>query len=115
MLNVCILMGRLVHTPRIKELENGKKILKFTLAINQSREKAHFIDCVSWDMNAQFICDHFARGDPLIIRGRLETRNYKNKLGNQVKVTEVIVENVNFCISNEVKNDDEDEELSMPF
>ncbi len=114
MLNVCILMGRLVHTPRIKELENNKKILRFTLAINQSREKAYFIDGVSWDSHAQFICNHFARGDPLIIRGRLETRIYKNKLGNQVKVTEVIVENVNFCISNEVKNDDRDEELSLP-
>lgn len=104
MLNVCVLMGRLTHSPELKTLkESGKNVLKFNLAINRPKRKdtdeqrTDFVDCVAWEKTAEFINRYFKKGDAIIVKGQLETRMYQDKQGNNRKATELLVREVDFC------------------
>jgi single-strand DNA-binding protein len=60
-------------------------------------KQTDFIDCVAWESTAEFIFKYFAKGDPIIVEGRIETRKYEDKQGIKKKAFEIIVKNVNFC------------------
>lgn len=103
MLNTIVLMGRLTHSPEVKTLKDTDiKVTKFCLAVERDRatdkEKVtDFIDCVAWRNTAEFIGKYFNKGSPIIVEGRIETRQYEDKQGNKRKAFEVNVKNVNFC------------------
>lgn len=103
MLNSCVFMGRITHTPELKTTQNGNYMFKFSLAVCRPKaglngEKiTDFIDCISWDKTAEFICKYFKKGDPIIVEGRLKTRQYEDQQGNKRKAYEIIVNNANFC------------------
>lgn len=103
MLNNCILMGRFTYNPELKTTQSDVNVVKFSLAVSRPRagpekeREADFIDCVAWDKTAEFICKYFKKGDPIIINGRLESKQYEDKQGNKRKTCEVIVKEVNFC------------------
>lgn len=102
MLNNCILMGRLTHTPELYTLKSGKNVLRFSLAVNRPKikneeVKTDFIDCIAWDKTAEFINKYFQKGDALILEGKIETRDSKDKQGTVRKVTEVIAREIHFC------------------
>lgn len=58
---------------------------------NGERE-ADFINCVVWRKAAENFSNFTNKGSQVGIEGRLQTRNYENKHGQRVYVTEVIVE-----------------------
>ncbi len=103
MLNNFSCMGRFTHTPELKITPNGNNVVKFSLAVGRSKttadseKTADFIDCVAWNKTAEFICKHFKKGEPVIIDGRFETREYEDKQGIKRKAYEVVVREVNFC------------------
>ncbi len=115
MLNNFSCMGRFTHTPELKTTVNNNEVVKFSLAVGRSKTTADgekitdFIDCVAWNRTAEFICKHFKKGEPIIVDGRLETRQYEDKQGNKRKAFEVIVKEVNFCAFK--KNDEQDVDL----
>lgn len=125
MLNNFSCMGRFTHTPELKTTVNNNEVVKFSLAVGRSKATADgekvtdFIDCVAWNNTAEFICRYFRKGDPIIIDGQLETRNYEDKQGNKRKAYEVIVREVHFCAfkKNEEQNLDliEDFDGDLPF
>ncbi|MDR1627224.1 MAG: single-stranded DNA-binding protein [Oscillospiraceae bacterium] len=103
MLNTAVLMGRLTYNPDIKQLDTGKKVIKLNIAVERSRaspngeKQVDFFDCVAWESTAEFIFEYFAKGDPIIVEGRIETRQYEDRQGIKKKAFEIIVKNVNFC------------------
>lgn len=103
MLNNFSCMGRFTHTPELKTTVNNNEVVKFSLAVGRPRatadgeKQADFIDCVAWNKTAEFICKHFKKGEPIIIDGKLETRQYEDKQGIKRKIYEVVVREVNFC------------------
>ena len=103
MLNTVVLMGRLTHSPEIKTLDDTNiKVTRFCLAVERDLaingvRKSDFIDCVAWRNTAEFIQKYFNKGSPIIVEGRIETRQYEDKQGNKRKAFEVNVKNVNFC------------------
>lgn len=125
MLNNFSCMGRFTHTPELKTTPNGNNVVKFSLAVGRSRatadgeKQADFIDCVAWNKTAEFICQHFKKGDPIIIDGRLESRSYEDKQGIKRKIFEVVVREVHFCAfkKNEEQNLDliDDLDGDLPF
>lgn len=119
MLNLITVMGRLTRDPEVKVLENTDdkvKVVRMCLAVERDRstdqEKVtDFIDCVAWRNTADFIEKYFSKGSPIIVQGRLETRKYEDKQGNNRKSTEINVRTVNFCA---FKKDDQPEEDQPP-
>lgn len=101
-MNKTILCGRLVRKPEIRYANNdGQAVCRFTLAVNRrGKDKgADFINCVSFGKSAEFAEKYFDQGTKIIVTGHLQTGSYKNKDGQTVYTTDVIIEEQEFAES----------------
>jgi len=106
MLNRVILIGRLTRDPELRYTPAGVAVTQFTLAIDrpftnqQTKEKeADFINIVTWRQLAETCANYLRKGRLTAVEGRLQVRNYENKEGMKVYVTEVVADNVRFLES----------------
>jgi single-strand DNA-binding protein len=103
MLNVVALMGRLVADPQLRQTTTGKNVASFRVAVDRGRKDANgqnqadFFDIVAWDKSAEFVCRYFQKGSMIAVEGRLQSRNYQDKSGNNRNAVEVVVNNVSFA------------------
>lgn len=110
MLNIVALIGRLVYDPELKTTQNGTNVCSFRIAVDRSftrqgeERKADFIDVTAWRKNAEFVSKYFHKGSMISVQGRLETRQYQDKNGNNRTATEVIAAEVGFCGSKSAEN-----------
>lgn len=108
MLNCVAIIGRLTATPELKKTQSGTSVCSFTVAVNRRFKKgeeteADFIDCVAWKATAEFLCKYFEKGSTIAVSGRLQTRNYEDKNGRKIKVTEIVADDISFCESKKPK------------
>lgn len=102
MYNKVILMGRITKDLEIKTTPAGVSVLSFSIAVERSfcekgqERKTDFINCVAWRQTAEFISKFFTKGAMILIEGELQTRQYQNKEGKNITVTEVIVSSSSF-------------------
>lgn len=98
MLNNVNLCGRLTRDIDLRYTQAGKAVGSFSLAVNRNFKndkgdyEADFINCTIWGKSAENLANFVSKGSLVNISGRLNTRNYDNKQGQKVYVTEVIVE-----------------------
>lgn len=103
MLNVVALMGRLVADPELRHTPQGVSVTTFTIAVDRSfvrqgeQRQADFIDIVCWRSSAEFVCKYFQKGSLIAIDGRLQSRQYQDKNGNNRTAIEIVANNVNFA------------------
>lgn len=77
---------------------NNQAVATFRLAVNRpfknqnGEREADFINCVIWRQQAENLANWAKKGALIGITGRIRTRNYENQQGQQVYVTEVVVE-----------------------
>lgn len=103
-MNKAILMGRLTRDPETRNSVNNIVYVTFTLAVNrrfskEGAQQADFINIVAWGKTAEFISMYFKKGMQVGIIGRIQTRNYDDKDGKKVYVTEVLAEEAYFADS----------------
>ena len=102
MLNVVAIMGRLVADPQLRQTTTGKNVASFRIACDRGRRdpngqsQADFLDVVAWDRTAEFVCRYFQKGSMIAVDGRLQTRSYQDKNGNNRQAVEIVANNVNF-------------------
>lgn len=98
MLNSVNLVGRLTRDLDLRYTNNHKATLSFNLAVEQDftdqngNRNADFPTCVVWNKPAENLAKLAHRGTMMSVTGRLSTRNYEDKNGNRVYVTEVVVQ-----------------------
>ena len=99
MLNNITLMGRLTRAPELRATQTGKSVTSFTVAVDRDygRQQTDFIDCVAWGGTAEFVSNHFAKGQMIALNGRLQMRDWKDKHGNSRVSAEVIADHVYFA------------------
>ena len=103
MLNVVAIMGRLVADPELRTTTQGTNVCTFRIACERSYSKpgeqrqADFVDIVAWRAQADFVCKYFYKGSLIAINGRIQTRNYQDKNGNNRTAFAVVAENINFA------------------
>jgi single-strand DNA-binding protein len=95
MTNVSII-GRLTADPEMKVTPSGTEVLNFTVADNKGKDRCYFIDCVAFKNNAEFINKYFRKGTWIGITGEIQTRTYKDREEKSHKVTEILVNKVDF-------------------
>lgn len=105
-LNYSVLMGRLARDPELRRTNTGKAVATFTVAVDNFGKDngASFISCVAWDKTGEFIDSYFLKGSPIVVEGRLQTRQYETKDGKKQTVTELVVTQAHFCGKKEEKN-----------
>ncbi|GGJ86152.1 single-stranded DNA-binding protein A [Lentibacillus kapialis] len=102
MINRTIITGRLVRDPELRYSQNGVAVCNFTVAVNRAFSKdneADFINCVCFKKTAENLANYQSKGNQIGVDGRLQTRNYENKQGQRVFVTEVLADQVAFLES----------------
>ena len=99
MINNSTLVGRLTKDADLRYTSDGTATATFSLAVNRpfksasGEREADFINCVIWRKNAENFANFTRKGSLVGITGRIQTRNYENKEGQRVYVTEVVAEN----------------------
>ena len=103
MLNVVAIMGRLAADPQMRQTQSGKSVASFRVAVDRGRKDANgqnqtdWLDVVAWDKTADFVSRHFSKGSMIAVTGRLQSRNYQDKNGNNRTAIEIVAQNVSFC------------------
>jgi single-strand DNA-binding protein len=105
-MNKVILMGRLTRDPEVRyTTTNNTLVASFSIAVNRRFSKqgeerqADFINIVAWDKTGEFCSKYFKKGMQVAVVGRIQTRNYDDKDGKKVYVTEVVAEETYFADS----------------
>ena len=98
-MNSVQLIGRLTKDLDLRYTQSGKAVATGTLAVNRrfknasGESEADFINIQIWDKSAENLVNFTRKGSQIGVIGRIETRNYENKEGARVYVTEIVVEN----------------------
>lgn len=95
-MNNVTIVGRLTAQPELKTTPTGTEVLNFTVADNKGKDRCYFIDCVAFKNNAEFINKYFGKGSWVGITGEIQTRTYKDRDEKSHKVTEILVNKVDF-------------------
>ena len=103
-MNKILLTGRLVRDAEVKYTQSGTTVAQFTMAVDRpvakgEQKEADFISCVAFGKLAETIGNYTQKGSKIMVEGRLQVRNYENKEGKKVYVSEVIVNGMEFLES----------------
>ena len=97
-MNKVILVGRLAQDPEVRYTQSGKAVASFNLAVNRygQKDSADFIPIVAWEKLAEVIGNNLKKGGQVLVEGRMQVRSYETQDGQKRRVTEVIVQNLEF-------------------
>lgn len=121
-MNKWIGMGRLTKDPEVRYTQNNDGqlcIARYTLAIDRrGKDKGtDFISCVAFGKSGEFAEKYLKKGTKIAVSGRIQTGSYKNKEGQTVYTTDVVVEECEFAESKantQPAPAPEDEFMSIP-
>ncbi len=96
------LVGHLGKNPEITTLDKGKKIARFSMATNdyftmQDGKKVNnttWHNIVAWDLKAEFAEKNLAKGNEVLVQGRISNRSYTDKEGQTKYISEIIIHDV---------------------
>ena len=110
-MNKVIEIGRLVKDPDIRYSQgaNTTCIARYTLAVDrkfkqEGQPNADFINCIAFGKLGELAEKYLHKGVKIAVTGRIQTGSYKNKDGNTVYTTDVVVEEQEFCESKSQSN-----------
>jgi len=94
------LIGNLGKDPEIKTFENDKKMVRFTIATNESYKDQNgekktitqWHNVIAWGKLAENIHLMTQKGSELAIQGKLTYRPYTDKDGAEKYVTEIVAQ-----------------------
>lgn len=98
------LVGNLTADPELRFTPSGKAVANFTVA-NTSRtfdkQRGEYVDgesmflrCNAWKYLAENVAETLAKGNRVIVQGKLKSRSFEDKEGNKRTVFEVDVTEV---------------------
>ena len=128
-MNKVIEIGRLTKEPEIRYSQGASStcVARYTLAVDrkfkqEGQPNADFINCIAFGKLGEFAEKYLHKGTKIAVVGRIQTGSYKNKDGNTVYTTDVVVEEQEFCESkssnqsqqNERPQQSSDDFMSIP-
>ena len=96
--NKVILIGNLGKDPEIRHLENGATVANFSIATSENYKdrktgekvsQTEWHNIVAWRGLAEIAEKFIKKGDKIYIEGKLKTRTWQDKEGNNRYSTEV--------------------------
>lgn len=101
-INKVLLIGRLTANPELKYTTSNNAVTTFSIAVDRNfknedgNKEADFINIVAWNKKAELIHEYVTKGDLIGVFGRLQVRSYQNERGENRRVTEVVLEEIEF-------------------
>lgn len=101
-MNKVILIGRICTDIESRTTTNGTAVATYRLAVDRKFKKegqpeADFLNCVAFGNNGEFASKYLRKGIKIAVEGSIQTRSYDDKDGKKVYVTEIIVDQHEFC------------------
>jgi single-strand DNA-binding protein len=102
--NKVILVGNLTADPEIRYTPDGTPVANFRIASNRRwrgkdgtvNEDTFFGRVVVWRRQAENCAQYLGKGRPVIVEGRLQTREFTDKEGQRRWITEIVADRVVF-------------------
>ena len=97
-MNHVVIIGNLTRDIELKYTQSGKAVANFTLAVADrfNKEKTDFLDFVVWEKRAELCATYLSKGKKAGVVGRISTRSYETQDGQKRKVTEIVVDEIEF-------------------
>jgi single-strand DNA-binding protein len=116
-INKAILIGNLGKDPEVKHLDGGLAVARFSLATNEVyRNKqgnrvssTEWHNIVVWRNLANIAEKYLHKGSSVYLEGKIKTRSYKDKNGNDRYITEIVGNNIQMLDSKR-SGEDQDQE-----
>ncbi|HMT95179.1 MAG TPA: single-stranded DNA-binding protein [Ferruginibacter sp.] len=91
------LIGNLGNAPEVRNTENGKKLVRFSLATNEVYRNANgekvtetqWHNIIAWGKVAEIAEKFLSKGAEICLEGKLVSRVYTDKEGNKKHFTEI--------------------------
>src|SRR2546427_12877614 len=101
-LNKVFLIGNLTRPPELRYTPSGTAVADLRLAVNRNyttqggekREETSFITVVVWGKQAETWGEYLDKGSPILVDGRLPTREWAGKDGQKRTVVGGVGERV---------------------
>ena len=102
--NKAILLGNLGRDPELRHTASGKAVATLRLATNEQwtdqsgerQERTEWHSVVVWGRQAENCSQYLKKGRSVYVEGRLQTRKWQDKDGNDRYSTEVVADRVQF-------------------
>ena len=100
--NKVILLGNLGRDPEVRFMPNGEAVCNFSIATTDSwkdkagekQERTEWHNIVMYRKLAEIAGEYLKKGRPVYIEGRLQTRKWQTKEGQDRYSTEIIADNM---------------------
>ena len=97
-LNKVQIIGNLGRDPEMRFTQDGTPVTNFSVAVSESwqgrdgeqRERTEWFRVVAWRRLAEISNEYLRTGGKVYVEGRLETREWQDKEGNDRTTTELI-------------------------
>lgn len=108
-LNKVMLIGRIGKDPDVHTFDDGTKKISFSLATTESyrNNSGDWVDQTEWHniVGFRYLADKsVAKGDLVYVEGKIKTRKYTDRDGNDRYITEIVADKINIIIRNQPGN-----------
>ena len=94
-LNQCQFIGRLGKDPETRYLANGDAVTNFSLAVGwktKEKEGVEWVRCTAFGKLADIAGQYLVKGKQCYVSGRMTTRKWQDKDGQDRYTTEIMVD-----------------------
>lgn len=109
--NLSIVKGNIGRDPELRMTQSNTKVATFSVGVNRSNPKGDtkpitdWFNCVAWGDQADIVETQVKKGMFVQITGKFQTRNYDDKDGKKVYVTELWVDEIAKVLKKQVNNE----------
>ena len=121
-LNRVQIIGNLGRDPEMRFTQDGTPVTNFSVAVNDSwqgrdgeqRERTEWFKVVAWRRLAEISNEYLRTGRQVYVDGRLETREWQDREGNDRTTTELIARDLMMLGSRDGENSQRDDPPPAP-
>ncbi|HMP77806.1 MAG TPA: single-stranded DNA-binding protein [Kiritimatiellia bacterium] len=103
-MNKVLLAGNLTRDPVVRKTSAGLAVADLGLAVNESyrgsngksEESTCFVDVIAWDKQAEHCGEYLHKGSSVLVEGRLQLDQWKDKDGQNRSKIKVNAQRVQF-------------------
>lgn len=103
-LNKVLIIGNLTKDPELRYTPNGTAVVNLRIAVNrrykdkngENKEDVCYVTVTAWDKQAEVCNQYLAKGRPVFVEGRLQTRSWEAADGQKKSTMDIRAERIQF-------------------
>jgi single-strand DNA-binding protein len=108
------LIGHLGDTPKVRQLESGRKVANFSVATNETyvdnagnrKSETTWHKLVAYGQTAGIAEKYLQKGSEVAIEGKITNRSYNDKNGDAHFITEIVINSLMMLDGKNRQNND---------